>query len=187
MIRLAAPLAILVLAGLGAAPLTAQAVRVELRAGAAVGNYTGTDAGLDVLPEPAYAAVLEVEPVEDLAAYVAFTRSGFGCEEGWCVDQDVSLTSQGLTLGGRWSPHWVWMRAGLAVQELDIEARDGSESSDTGLGFDLGAGIALDLGRGVELRPGVTYLRHEAATELGDGHVALLALHVGLAVEVARF
>lgn len=182
---LGAALALLLL--VGAAPLTAQTVRVELRAGAAVGNLSEADAGLDILPEPAYAAVLEVEPVADLAGYVGFTRSSFGCEEGFCEGRDVTVTSQGLVLGGRWSPRWVWLRAGLAYQGVDVEGEGASDSGDAGLGVDLGAGVALDIGRGVELRPGITYLRHQANTDLGDGHVALLTLQIGFAAEVANF
>lgn len=165
----------------------AQQVKVELRAGAAVGNFSETDANLDLLPRPTYAAAVELWPTETLAAYASFNRSSFGCEEGFCTDRDVSLTSQGVVIGGRWAPGLAWVRAGLAVQSLDVRATGASESSEPGLGFELGAGVEFPVGDLFRLRPGVTYLRHGASTDLGDGHAALLALEVGVAVELRSF
>ncbi|MFW6331325.1 MAG: hypothetical protein ACOC3J_06335, partial [Gemmatimonadota bacterium] len=132
----------------------------------------------------ALAALVEVRPVDWLAGYAGFTRASFGCEEGFCADRDVSLTSQGLVLGARWLPGTIWARAGLALQALDVDARGADDRFDPGLGFELAGGVELDLGRSWRLRPGVTYLRHAASTDLGDGHVGLYALEVGVAVAI---
>lgn len=174
--------AVLVPAGAGA-----QQVKVELKAGAAVGNYTDTGAGLDVIPGPSFGALVELWPAETLAGYAGFTRSSFGCEEGFCTDRDVSLTSQGLVMGGRWSPGLPWVRAGLAVQALDIEATGAGERFDPGLGVELAAGLEFAIAEQFRVRPGLTYLRHRASTELGEGHVALLALELGVAAEIYGF
>lgn len=197
MIRRLAGLGVAAALGLGApAAAGAQELKVELKAGAAVGNYTDTGAGLDLVPQPSFGALLELWPAETLAAYVGFIRSSFGCEESLCTGRDVSLTSQGVVAGGRWSPGVPglpglpvrpWVRGGLALQALDIEARGADESFDPRLGFELGAGIDFPLGGTFRIRPGITWLRHQASTSLGDGHVALLALEIGAAVDLASF
>lgn len=165
----------------GAAPVSAQRFAVELRAGAAVGNYTATQAGLDLLPAPAFGATVEARLTPSVAAYAGITRSSFGCEEGFCVNRDVVLTSQGAVLGVRWAPGLLWARAGLAVQSLSVASIAPDETSDLGIGWDLGAGVEVPVGRAFRIRPGITYLRHGAATSDGDGHVALLALELGVA------
>lgn len=174
--------AVALLTALVPAAASAQQLAVELRAGASVGNYTETAAGLELLPAPSFAVVLETGLTGSLSGYAGFTRSTFGCEEGFCADRDVSLTSQGLILGGRWDGGLPWVRAGLAVQSLRLSAEAQAETSDPGVGWDLAAGVTLPVGRRLRLRPGLTYLRHEAATGQGDGHVAVLALEVGLVV-----
>ena len=178
--------AVTLLAGLlvvGTVPAAAQALTAELRAGGAVGNYSESGAGLELVPGPSFGAQVELEVVEDVSAYAAFNRSTFGCEEGFCTDLDVSMTSQGFTLGARWSPWLAWVRAGLALEGLDVETEgEGTTSSDPGLGLDLGAGLSLDLGRRMELRPGVAYRRHAASDATGDGHVAVVTGELGFAV-----
>lgn len=160
----------------------AQRFGLEVRGGAAVGGYTATAAGLDVLPALAFGAVLETRVSGPFSAYLGFTRSSFGCEEGFCADRDVSLTSQGLVAGARWGPGLPWLRAGLAFQSLRLTADDQEETSDVGVGWDLAGGLEIPVTDRFRLRPGLTYLRHAAATDQGDGHVALLALELGVAV-----
>lgn len=184
---LAVVLGALALAPLAPARAVAQAVRAELSAGVAVGNYTSSEAGLDLLPRPAFGALVEVWPARTLAGYVGFTRSTFGCNEGFCTGRDVSMTSQGLVAGARWSPGIPWARVGLAVQGLTIRGGGSDESSDVGLGVEAAVGVELPAWRQFRLRPGVRYLRHNASTNMGEGHVALLALDVGVAMDVASF
>lgn len=169
---------------LGLSPATAAAQRfaLELRGGAAVGSYTATAAALDVLPAPSFGAVLEARLSGPFSAYLGFTRSSFGCEEGFCAARDVSLTSQGLVAGARWDPGLPWLRAGLAFQSLRLTADDQEETSDLGIGWDLAGGIEIPVARRFRLRPGLTYRRHAAATDQGDGEVALIALELGVAV-----
>lgn len=177
-------------AALTPAAAGAQLLKIELKAGAAVGNYTDTGAGLDMVPQPSFGALLELWPTATLAGYLGFNRTSFGCEEGFCIDRDVSLTSQGLVAGARWSPRLPlgpWVRGGLAVQSLAVDATGAEESFDPGLGFEVATGIDFSVGGTFRIRPGVTYMRHDASTSLGEGHVALLALEIGAAVELASF
>lgn len=173
-------------AGIGPAPAAAQELVVELRGGAAVGSYTGTGAGLDPLPEAAFGGTIEYWPAPWGAAYVSFTRASFGCEDGFCTDRDVTLTSQGLVVGGRWARGALWARGGLALHGLRIQARDVDVRLDQAPGLELGAGLELPLG-GALLRPGLTYLRHGAEDAGVAGHAAVLAAQLGVAVRVPRF
>lgn len=191
-----AALALLTLASTGlalaatASPASAQKVLVELRGGAAVGRYTATDAGLELLPRPSYGLTVQYRALETLSAYATFSRMSFGCEEGLCTDRDVSLTSQGLSVGGRWEPAvpWQqarpWVRAGVGIFSLDVDARGGSESVDPGPGFEAGAGLEFRLGERFRIRPGISYLRHATSTDTEDGHATVLAAHIGFAIPV---
>lgn len=165
-----------------------QRVDVEVTGGASVGNYTDTGAGLDILPGPSFGARVDVWPTDDLAGYIGFTRSMFGCEESLCTDRDVSLTSQGVVAGARWSPGLPWLRAGVAVHTLNLRASGDTEDDfDPGFGFELAGGLDFGLADLFRVRPGVRYLRHGASSDTADGHVALLALEVGVSMTVARF
>lgn len=163
----------------------AQTVAVELRAGAAVGNYSETAAGLEWAPGPSLGleAQLALTPVVDV--YAGFTRSSFGCEAGFCTEQAATLTAQGVTAGARWAGGLPWIRAGLAWQSLDLDAVAGSGSGDAGLGFDLGAGIEVGLGRTFLIRPGLTYRRVGTTLDADDGHVATFALEIGVAASLS--
>lgn len=180
-------LAALALAGLVSAPVAGQRLALEVKGGGAVGNYTAARSGLDVLPGPVFGAALEVWATPSVAGYVGFTRSSFGCEEGFCINRDVSYTTQGLTVGARWSPGLPWARAGLVFQGLDIEAREGGGTSGPALGIELAGGAEITVGDRVGLRPGLAYVRHGASTDLGDGHVAMLALEFSVVIGVAQF
>lgn len=172
----------LALTAAAAAPAAAQRFAVELRAGAAVGNYTETGAGLDIVPGPSFAATAELRFTELISGYAGINRSAFGCDEGFCAGRDVSLISQGASAGLRLTRGLFWARAGAAVQVLRQETDAQTVTSDPGIGWDLAAGVEIPVGRGFLVRPGLTYLRHQASAEEVDAHVALLALEVGVAM-----
>ena len=176
------PGALALAAALAASPAAGQDLSLELRAGAAVGNYTGTGAGLDLVPAPSFAAVGELALTEALSGYIGINRSAFGCDEGLCVGRDMSLSSQGVTVGARYATGALWARAGLALQVLRVASDAEISTSDPGVGWDLGAGAEIPVGRGFLIRPGVTYLRHNAPIGADAGHVAVLALEVGVAM-----
>lgn len=182
--RAAALVLAILAAGLSPETVVAQRFGLEVRGGAAVGSYTATAAGLDMLPALSFGAALETRISGPISAYLAFTRSSFGCEEGFCAARDVSLTSQGLVVGARWRPGLPWLRAGLALQSLRLTADDQEEKSDLGVGWDLAGGLEIPVTGRSSLRPGLTYVRHAATTDQGDGHVALLALELGVAVRL---
>lgn len=167
---------------LAAAPASGQRFGVELGAGGAIGNYTETDAGLDIVPGPAFSATVDVRLTGLWSAYAGINRTGFGCTEALCAGREVSLVSQGARAGVRVTRDVLWARGGLVVQSLRITTDAVTETSDPGLGVELGAGAAIPVGRGFRIRPGLTYMRHAAPTADADGHTALLVLEVGVAM-----
>ncbi len=174
-------------AGIATAPAAAQRVEVEIRAGAAVGNYSETGAGLELVPGPSFGAAVELWPRETLATYLGINRSSFGCEEGFCEGGDVSITSQGVVLGGRWAPGLPWVRAGVALQWLHLESASADEQFDPGLGFEAAAGLQWVVSDRLSIRPGVTYRRHAVSTDGGDHHAGVFALEVGGSMELRGF
>lgn len=183
-VRRTATAVALVVAAAGALPMPAggQELVGELRAGGAIGNYTGTGAGLDVVPRPSLAATVGLRLTELVSAYVGVNWSWFGCNESLCADRDVSLASRGARLGVRLSRGVFWGRAGAALQSLRVGSDAATEVSDLDVGLDLAAGVEVPVGGGLLIRPGLTYLRHGVTLGGSDGHVALLALEVGVAM-----
>lgn len=173
---------VLALAAMAAKPAAAQRYTVELRGGAAIGNYTDTGAGLDVVPGPSFAATAELRFTELVSAYVGINRSAFGCEEGLCIGRDVTLVSQGATAGVRLTRGLFWGRVGAAVQVLRQESDARTVTSDPGIGWDLAAGVEVPVGRGFLVRPGLTWLRHQTPDDDIAAHASVLALEVGVAM-----
>lgn len=168
-----------------AAPAESQRITVQVNAGASVGNYSFTDAGLELVPGPSFGALAALDVTERVSVYAGYTRSDFGCEEGFCIDQDVSMTSQGPVVGALLSAGPAWARAGLGLQWLEIRSTGAAtSSSDPGAGFDLGAGVEFPVGGRLLVRPGLAYRRHGASTDGSDEHAAVLAAEIGVAMRV---
>lgn len=177
----------LLAAGLAAlaAPAGAQRLTVQVNAGASVGNYSFTDAGLELVPGPSFGALAALEIIEGVSVYAGYTRSDFGCEDGFCIDRDVSLTSQGPVMGALLSAGPAWARAGLGLQWLEIRSTGNeTSSSDPGAGFDLGVGVEFPVGGRLLIRPGLAYRRHGASTDGSDEHAAILAAEIGVAMPI---
>jgi hypothetical protein len=160
-------------------PAAGQTFAVEARAGGAVGNYTGTAAGLELAPRLAGAVAVEARALRFASPYVAFTWAGFGCRDGFCTDRDVSLVSRGAGAGVRWHGTTPWIRTGLVYHSLHVRSVAGEESGDPALGFEVAGGASIRVGRGLELTPQLSYTRHPARTEQ-RGHAALLGAGLGL-------
>jgi hypothetical protein len=133
---------------------------VEARAGAAVGSYAPTSAGLQMAPEPAWHLALSWGPSRMIGAYAAYSSVGFGCDEGFCREYDVSFVSRGVSLGARAEAPVAgapWVRAGVLLHELDQRwggaQPAGSATADTDTGFEAAAGMSWRAGPGLEVGP----------------------------------
>jgi hypothetical protein len=155
-------MAVLVL-GVAPTPGSAQVpgvLGVEARAGAAVGSYAPTGAGLQMTPKPAWDVSLSWGPSRMIGAYAAYSAAGFGCDEGFCRSYDVSFVSRGVSLGIRGEAPIAsapWLRAGVLFHELDQRwggaQPAGSATADTGAGFEAAAGMSWRVGSGLEVGP----------------------------------
>jgi opacity protein-like surface antigen len=174
-------------AALAAVPAQAQrGLAVELRGGAAAGNYAGAASDFEIAPLPSLTATASYGMTDRLGVYWGVSRNSFRCDTGLCTGREMSFTSQGLEAGvqlGLPLPAGPWVRAGLVSHSLqyhsnatqESEARDGKETS--GVGFSAAGGVELRLGQRLSVTPGVRYVRYGAA---GDDGVALLVGDVGL-------
>jgi hypothetical protein len=135
-------------------------VGLEVRAGAAVGSYAPTRAGLQMAPAPAWGVWVSWGPSRAIGAYASYASVGFGCEEGFCRGYDVSFASRGVGLGVRAEaplPGAPWVRAGLLLHELEQSwggtSPPGSATADTGAGFETAVGLNWRVGPRLELGP----------------------------------
>ena len=78
-------------AALAHAPAAGQ-THAELRGGLTVGNHTATLAGLDIAPALSFEALLIQQVTPRLSVYGGYLRTAFGCEEGFCLDRDLTVT-----------------------------------------------------------------------------------------------
>jgi hypothetical protein len=175
---------------LSAAPAAAQGeIAVEVRGGASAGSYAAAGSGLDLHPGPSFGATVSYATSDRLAVYAGFSRSRFGCADGFCADRRTTLTSAGveagarLTFPARGAP---WLRAGVIRHSLRYESRPvdggGSTGKETdGVGLEAGGGMEVRLGKRLSLTPGVRYVRYGSADD--DG-VALVIGDVGLRIRM---
>jgi hypothetical protein len=169
-----------------AAPAQAQLrnLAVEVRGGAAAGNYARAASDFELLPQPSFGATLSYAATEMIAVYAGYSRNSFGCETGFCDGRDVSFTSQGVDAGVRLSLPVVagpWVSAGIVSHSLEADANGTGAEDASGFGFSAGGGVELRLGRRLSVTPGVRYVRYGAADD--DG-VAMLVGDVGLRIRM---
>jgi hypothetical protein len=144
------------LAVTGASPGAAQ-FAFEARVGGMVGNYQPAASGRNSAPGPTVTGGAEFTPHRFGSAYAALTVGSFGCETGFCAEQDVTIHSRALAAGGRLHlPRAPWLRAGVISQAVRIVANGATERFGPALGYELGAGTTVPFGR-LRILPGVTY------------------------------
>jgi hypothetical protein len=166
-----------------AAPAAAQAVSLELRGGAAVGNHTPAAAGLETEPGPSLSAIVQVDVAPRVGVYGTYTRASFGCREGFCVGDDVTITSDGF--GGGLVAHptaYLWTRIGALLHGATVSAGAGDFTTDRQLGYELGAGGTIPIGARLDIVPGIGFRSH-----FGDERTAVVTGEVGLRVRLFDF
>ena len=165
------------LAGLAGTPLS---VEGRLFAGFPTGDFADGDleTGLGFGVEAAY------NFLPALAVYGGYSRVSFGVDDA----DDVNLVDSGFDFGLRYtlpalSSLSPFLRGGLVYHELEVDADGQDQSTDRGLGFDIGGGIAIPLTPRFSLNPMVNYLRYSAEINgrNDDFDVSYLGLGVSLA------
>jgi hypothetical protein len=177
-------LLLLTIALAGNRPAAAQ-IAIEVRGGASIGNDRAAASRLERLPGLALSIGAEYPVTRRVSAYAGLSRTGFGCEEGFCTGRQVSFESSGAELGvGLRLPHLPWLRAGMIYHELTTKveagADPGSYSSGHGAGYEVGTGFTIPITRRLRVLPGVGYRTHAAATGGASDRVSIVAAEIGV-------
>lgn len=162
---------------------------VSLKAGYGTGAYEAAGTGLSK-GKFALRVGLSYSFLPILDAYVAYSRTGFACGEnagGFCNTAPVDFTTTGYKAGFRinrgpnasiWIP---WLRAGLVYGTLEISqsvSRRGTGEpfsySDSGLGFEIGAGFAFPITEKFKIVPAVNYTRYSITAKDGSGQAVVV-------------
>lgn len=158
-----------------AAPAAAQ-VSVEGRVGGAVGNHVPAAAGLETLPGLSLTGLVEYAPVSSASIYAGYSRASFGCEEGFCTDDEVTITTQGFGAGVRvHHGRLPWLRAGALFYDSAISTSGGDHQNDAILGFEVGAGYDIPVYPRLAIVPGI-YFRSQP----GDDRTTVVGADVGV-------
>lgn len=178
-------------AGAGAALLAIVAVlppstagaqfQTELRTGLTVGSHSGSAAALDLAPAWSFDLVVRQQRWSRVALFGGYYRTAFGCEEGYCKGQDVTVVGNHGAVGAEWGSGGPFLRLGVLFGATSA----GSEGAtpDLGVGLLGAAGLIVGSGR-VRFMPGVSYRWMTASSELDSDRAIALALDVGIAVRL---
>ena len=159
----------------------ANEMQAEVRAGLTVGSHSGSAAALDIAPSLSFDVAVRRQMWPRIALFAGYYRTSFGCEEGYCIDQNVSVTGNHAAVGAEWGSGGPWVRLGLLLGA--VSAGNDGDPSKFGMGILGSAGLRIGSGR-VRFLPGVSYRWLSAGTTSeSDGAIAL-ALDLGLAVRV---
>lgn len=171
-------------AGLGAFLLfdgASAQTRFEIRGGLAVGSHTATAAGLDVVPALSYDLLLLRQVSSGVSVLGGFSHTAFGCEEGFCLDRDLTVVGNHGMLGAEFRRGSPWLRVGLLVGATEVGSE--GESPDMGVGVHTSAGFTIGTGR-VRFLPGASYRWLSANTPSSSDHAVALALDLGVSVRL---
>ena len=141
---------------------------IEARGGVALPQG---DAAEDLETGLTFGGSLTYNFMPAVGAYVGYTRSSFGIKD---VD-DVKTVDQGFDAGLRLSiptpliPIDPFVKAGLVYHQLEFDAEGGNFSSDSELGFEVGAGVGFNILPKLQLTPAVTYSQFKLEAEDPDG------------------
>lgn len=113
------------------------------------------------------------------SVYGGYARTAFGCEEGFCLDRDLTVTGNHGVLGAEARKAWAWLRLGVLFGKTEVGTE--GESPDMGAGLHLGAGFTLGSSR-FRFLPGISYRWLSANTPTSSDHAVAVAVDLGMAI-----
>jgi len=155
--------------------LAAQTI-VEAWGGLAVGSHTATAAGLDLAPRPSFQALVFREMTPRVGLFGGYSHTAFGCEEGFCLDRDLTVTGRHGIVGVELGRDGPWLRLGLLLGTVEVGSE--GEASDLGPGAQVSVGLTLGSSR-VRFLPALSYRWLSAGSGVGAAHAVALALELG--------
>lgn len=170
--------ALVVPVAFGGIPSAVAQLQVELRSGVTVGSHTGSAAALDIAPNVSFDLTVRRQMTNRFALFGGFVRTAFGCEEGYCLNREITVVGQHAALGAEWGRGGPWVRGGVLVGTTTV----GSEGADAeiGVGFLGAAGLSVGSGN-FRFLPGISYRWMGANTTEDADHAVALALDLGFA------
>lgn len=155
--------------------------QAELRGGLTVGSHTATAAGLDFAPKPSYEALVLRRITPRLSVYGGYVHTAFGCEEGFCLDRDLTVTGNHGVLGAEVRGGGAWLRLGFLYGAVEVGTE--GEPADPSPGIHAGAGFTFGSGR-VRFLPGLSYRWLSAKTSSSSDHAVAVAVDLGVAIRL---
>jgi hypothetical protein len=149
-----------------AAEVAAAQVSIEVRGGAAVGNYLPAAAGIDRLPGPSVSAYADYAVRSWLALYGSYTYGIFRCQNGFCHGDRVTVASSGFGAGARFAGFGpAWARAGFLYHGSSVRTATGTYAVDAAPGYEVGWGVSYPINTRFDLVTGVDYRSHFDPTD----------------------
>ena len=152
---------------------------LEIKNGLTIGSHTATAAALEVEPAYSFEVLVAKRLGPSMSLYGGYSRTNFGCVEGFCRGRDLKVTGSHVTLGLELQKGSPWVRFGLLFGDTRVGTE--GDATEAGIGFRAGTGFAFGLGR-LRMRPGVSYSLMNAATSSGEDHAMALSLELGVGI-----
>lgn len=155
--------------------------QAELRSGLTVGSHSGSAAALDISPALSFDVSVRRQMWPRVALFAGYYRTAFGCEDGYCKDQEITVVGNHAAVGAEWGSGGPWLRLGVLVGATS--AGTGGDAPSLGLGVLGAAGLTVGQGR-MRFMPGVSYRWMTANSATDSDRAIALALDVGVGVRV---
>jgi hypothetical protein len=150
---------------LGAGPLRAQLpLSIEARGGIALPEqaFEGADGG----QAGEVSATWHALPLVGIYGAYQANRFAWGDADGHATDEGFAAGVR-ITFPALLVPIDPWIRGGVVVHQLKAETR----AAESGVGWEVGAGLGFPLARGITLTPGVLWTRYRDGDSLRVRHL----------------
>jgi len=153
---------------------------IEVKNGLTIGSHTATGAALEIEPAYSFEVLVARQFGSSMSLYGGYSRTSFGCAEGFCSGRDSKVTGSHATVGLelRKGP---WVRFGLLFGSTRVGTE--GDATEAGLGFRAGTGFAFGMGR-LRIRPGISYSWMSADTSSRKDHAIAVSLELGVGIPV---
>jgi len=152
---------------------------LEIKNGLTIGSHTATAAALEIEPAYSFELLVARRLGPSMSLYGGYSRTTFGCGEGFCRGRDLKVTGKHATVGLELQRGSPWVRFGLLFGDTSVGTE--GDATEAGIGFRAGTGFAFGLGR-LRMRPGLSYSWMSANTSSAEDHAMALSLELGVGI-----
>ena len=151
---------------------------LEVRGGLAVPVGDFADGNVKAENGPTFGAGAVFHATRAIGIFAGYSRTAFGCGECALFDVEDEVVDEGFDAGVQIEPETrfagvrPWIRGGAVAHELSFSgANGGSVSSETAIGFGVGAGVSLSPVPSLpslRVSPGLHFRAYSADFPLGE-------------------